>query len=313
MVSYVARRLGAGIILVLGSSLLVFLLMLVNSEHIARIIMGDEASDEAVAHKAAALGLDHPVIVQYWDWLGGTLKGDLGTSWLNGESVTYLLVNRIPVTLSVAVGTIVVSCAVSVVLGLIAAVRRGWVDRVLQAVSVLGLVFPGFWLALVLVSVVAIQWGLVPATGYTPMESSIGGWLSSLALPVFSLAFGAVSGLAQQVRSATIATLDRDFVRTLRSRGIPERTVLLRHVLRNAAPPTLTVLSLNFIGLMSGAVMIEQVFALPGIGSLAVEATTKGDIPIVMGAVIISVLIVVVVNVLTDLLNGWLNPKVRLS
>ncbi|THA31669.1 ABC transporter permease [Streptomyces sp. A1277] len=313
MVSYVARRLGAGIILVLGSSLVVFLLMLVNSEHIARIIMGDEASDQAVAHKAASLGLDKPVLVQYWDWLGGTLKGDLGTSWLNGESVTYLLVNRIPVTLSVAVGTIVVSCAVSVVLGLIAAVRRGWVDRALQAVSVLGLVFPGFWLALVLVSVVAIQWGLVPATGYTPMETSVGGWFSSLALPVFSLAFGAVSGLAQQVRSATIATLDRDFVRTLRSRGTAERTVLLRHVLRNAAPPTLTVLSLNFIGLMSGAVMIEQVFALPGIGSLAVEATTKGDIPIVMGAVIISVLIVVVVNVLTDLLNGWLNPKVRLS
>jgi len=313
MIAYVGRRLGAGALLVLGASLVVFVLMLANGEHIARIIMGDEASDELIARKAGELGLDQPVIVQYFHWLGDAVRGDLGASWFNGESVTYLLVNRIPVTLSIAVGTIVLSCLVSLAFGLLAAIYRGWIDRALQVVSVVGLVFPGFWLALVLVTVVAIEWGLVPATGYIPFGNSPDGWVRSLALPVFSLALGAISGLAQQVRSATIATLDQDFVRTLRSRGLSERTVVLKHVLRNAAPPTMTVLSLNFINLMSGAVMIEQVFALPGIGSLAVDATTKGDIPIVMGAVIVSVLIVVIVNVLTDLLNGWLNPKVRLS
>lgn len=313
MLSYVGRRLLTGALLVLGSSLVVFTLMLANGEHIARIILGDEASDEAVALRASELGLDQPLLLQYGSWLSGAVRGDLGTSWFNGESVTYLLLNRIPVTLSIAVGTIIASVLVSLVVGLLAAIHRGWVDRVLQVLSVVGLVFPGFWLALVLISLLSIQWGLLPATGYLPLSDGVGQWARSLALPVFSLALGAVSGLSQQIRSATIATLEKDFVRTLRSRGLSERSVVLRHVLRNAAPPTLTVLSLNFIALMSGAVMIEQVFALPGIGSLAVSATTRGDIPIVMGAVIVSVLIVVVVNVLTDLINGWLNPKVRLG
>lgn len=313
MLLYTARRAAAGALLVLGSSLVVFALMLTNSEHIARNILGDEASVELLEQRTAELGLDQPLIVQYAQWLSSAVRGDLGTSWFGGESVTYLLINRIPVTMSLAVGTIIASVLASLALGLLAAIYRGWLDRSLQILSVVGLVFPGFWLALVLVSVVAIQWDLVPATGYVPFTRSPGGWVLSLALPIFSLALGAISGLAQQIRSATIATLEKDFVRTLRSRGLSRRSVLFKHVLRNAAPPTMTVLSLNFIALMSGAVMIEQVFALPGIGSLAVTATSRGDIPIVMGAVIISVLIVVTVNILTDLLNGWLNPKVRLG
>lgn len=287
--------------------------MLANSENVARNILGDEASLQQLAAKKVELGLDNPLLFQYGQWLFNAVQGDLGKSWFNAESVGYLLLNRIPVTLSIAVGTVVASTLVSLIMGVAAAVYRGWLDRVLQIISVVGLVFPGFWLALVMIVKVSIEWGLVPATGYITFAQSPFGWMQSLLLPVFSLAIGAVAGLSQQVRSATIGVLEMDFVRTLRSRGLSETSVLFRHVLRNAAPPTLTVLSLNFIGLMSGAVMIEQVFALPGLGSIAVEATGVGDIPIVVGAVVISVVIVVIVNLVIDLINGWLNPKVRLS
>lgn len=313
MIHYVARRLGAGVLLVIAASFVVYLLMLVNSAHIAQILLGPDATPDLVARKSAELGLDQPGIVQYWNWLAHAVRGDLGNSWSDGESVGFLILNRIPVTLSLALGTIVVSVAVSLVIGIAAGVRRGVLDRIVQVISVGGLVFPGFWLALVLVVFIAINLGILPATGYIPFSQDPAGWFLSLVLPVFSLALGAVAGLSQQIRSATIATLEKDYVRTLRSRGLPEWLVLLRHVLRNAAPPTLTIVSLNFIGLMSGAVMIEQIFALPGIGSLAVTSTTSGDIPVVMGTVIIAVIIVVLVNIAVDLVNGWLNPKVRLS
>lgn len=313
MISYISRRIGAGLVLIACASFIVFALMLANSENVARNILGDEASLEQLAAKKVELGLNNPLLLQYGQWLLNAVQGDFGKSWFNAESVGYLLVNRVPVTLSIAVGTVVASTLVSLVMGVAAAVYRGWLDRVIQIVSVVGLVFPGFWLALVLVAKLSIEWNLIPATGYIAFGESPFGWMQSLLLPVFSLAFGAVAGLSQQVRSATIAVLEMDFVRTLRSRGLSETSVLFRHVLRNAAPPTLTVLSLNFIGLMSGAVMIEQVFALPGLGSIAVEATGVGDIPIVVGAVVISVVIVVIVNLVIDLINGWLNPKVRLS
>lgn len=313
MISYIGRRIGAGLVLIACASFIVFALMLANSSHVARNILGDQASLEQLAAKQAELGLNDPLVLQFLRWLGNAVQGDLGQSWFNAESVSYLLLNRIPVTLSIAIGTVIVSTLISLLLGVAAALYRGWLDRVIQIVSVVGLVFPGFWLALVMVVKLSVEWQLLPATGYVPFGESAFGWFQSLTLPVTAMAIGAVAGLSQQVRSATIAVLEMDYVRTLRSRGLSESSVLFRHVLRNAAPPTLTVLSLNFIGLMSGAVMIERVFALPGLGSIAVEATGTGDIPIVVGAVVISVVIVVIVNLLIDLINGWLNPKVRLS
>lgn len=313
MVLYIARRLGSGIVLVICASFIVFALMLANSSHIARNLLGDQATEAMVSAKQAELGLNDPVIVQFFHWLAGAVQGNLGNSWFNAESVSYLLLNRVPVTLSIAIGTVIISTLVSVGVGIAAALYRGWTDRALQIISIVGLVFPGFWLALVMISKISIEWQLVPATGYIPLGESFTGWFQSLALPVLSLTIGAVAGLSQQVRSATIATLEKDYVRTLRSRGLSEGSVLFKHVLRNAAPPTLTVVSLNFIALMSGAVMIERVFALPGLGSIAVDATGVGDIPIVLGAVVISVIIVVTVNLLIDLFNGWLNPKVRLT
>jgi peptide/nickel transport system permease protein len=178
---------------------------------------------------------------------------------------------------------------------------------------VVGVALPNFWVALVLVLAFAITLNWLPATGFVPLSLSPIGWLSTIILPVIALSIGGVASTASQIRNAVIEALDKDFVRTLRSRGLSSRRVLLKHALRNAAPPALTVLSLQFIGMMNGAVVIELVFGINGLGSLAVESTITSDVPMVMGVMVTYGLIVLVVYFLLDVANGWLNPKARLQ
>jgi peptide/nickel transport system permease protein len=198
-------------------------------------------------------------------------------------------------------------------IGVAAAVKRGWVDRVVQVGAIIGDSVPGFVIGVVLVTILAIQLGLFPATSTISPESGPDAWVYSMSLPVIALLINGVTGGAQQIRSAVIKQLERDYVRTLRSRGIGEREILFKHVLRSAAPAGLTVLSLQLIGMLGGVVIIEQIFALPGMGPLAVAATGQSDLPVVMGVVMYTVVVVIVVNLLVDILNGWLNPKVRVS
>ena len=294
-------------------STLAFLLMSATGGDAARNILGVTATTAQVQAKAHELGLDQPVLVRYGAWLSSALHGDLGVSWFSNQPVTTLLGARLPVTLSLVVAATVVTAIVSVALGMTAAIRRGWLDRFLQVFAVIGFALPNFWVALLLVTTFAITLRLLPATGFVAFSDSPGMWLAGLVLPVAALALGTIASTAQQVRGATIDVLRQDFVRTLHSRGISTVSLLLRHVLRNAAPPALTVLSLQFVGLLSGAIIIEKIFALPGIGSMAVLATTQGDLPSVLGVVVVTVVIVVIVNLVIDLLNGWLNPKARVS
>jgi peptide/nickel transport system permease protein len=184
-------------------------------------------------------------------------------------------------------------------------------DRVLQFISVLGTAVPAFIIAIALVFTFAIYWRLFPATGYVSPNVSPSGWLASISLPVLALLIGAVAGAAAQFRTAVLDQLGRDYVRTLRARGIPEREIIFRHVLRNAAPPGLTVLSLTVFGLLGGAVFIEQVFALPGMGQMAFTSAQISDVPLVMGTVLVTVVIVLVVNFAGDLAITLLNPKAR--
>jgi peptide/nickel transport system permease protein len=187
------------------------------------------------------------------------------------------------------------------------------VDRVVQVGAIIGDSVPGFVIGVILVTLLAIQLGLFPATSTISPDSGPDAWVYSMALPVIALLINGVTGGAQQIRSAVIKQLERDYVRTLRSRGISEREILFKHVLRSAAPAGLTVLSLQLIGMLGGVVIIEQIFALPGMGPLAVAATGQSDLPVVMGVVMYTVVVVIVVNLLVDILNGWLNPKVRAS
>ncbi|GAA4697476.1 ABC transporter permease [Phytohabitans rumicis] len=313
MIAFLVRRIVAGIILVFVIATVTFGLMSLTGQDPARAITGQTASPEQVSQKAAELGLDRSLPVRYVDWLSHAVRGDLGSSWFTNEPVTSALSNKLPVTLSIVLAGLLLSAVLSVVLGVAAAVRGGWLDRAVQGLAILGFAVPSFLVALLLALVVAVKLGWLPATGYVPLEQSPGEWLRSITLPAVALAVGAIAATAQQVRGSMVDVLRMDYIRTLRSRGVSERSLLFRHALRNAAPPALTVLSLQFIGLLSGAVVVEKVFGLAGIGSEANSAASQGDVPMVMGVVVVMVLMVVLVNLLIDIAYGWLNPKVRVS
>jgi peptide/nickel transport system permease protein len=290
-----------------------FAMLYANPTAIARNVLGVKATDAAVRAEAVRLGLDRPLLDQYRHWLTGLFHGDLGQSFFSGQPVAEALGIRVPVTLALMLLTLFCTVVLSVLIGVAAAVHGGRLDRLLQLLAVLGAAVPSFIVAIGLVFAFAIAIRVFPATGYVSPDRSLGGWASSITLPVLAILVGSVASAAAQFRGAVKDVLERDFVRTLRARGMPERAVVYRHVLRNAAGPGLTVLSLGTIALLGGVVIIEQVFALPGIGVLATETATQGDIPMVMGCVTVAVVLVSVVNLVTDLLTAALNPKARTS
>ncbi len=314
MLVYLLRRAAIGILVFFSVTAgCFFLLGLRGGAGVARQILGPNATDSEVQAKMTQLGLDRPLVVQYLDWVTNLLHGDLGKSFLSTQDVTAIMSTRVPVTLSLIAVTTTITVVFAVLLGVLAATRGGALDRVVQLVSVAVVAVPSYWLALVLVIVFSLTFGLFPATGFVPISTSFTGWLSSIFLPSFAIALGATFGLAIWIRSSIIDIQRRDFVRTLRSRGISERAIMYRHVLRNAAAPSVQMLGLMMIGLLGGAIIIERVFALPGIGMMALGAGQAGDVPVVLGAVAFLVVVVVVINLVVDVVLGFLNPKARVS
>ncbi|MEZ0448321.1 ABC transporter permease [Cellulomonas sp. ICMP 17802] len=313
MLMFFLRRLLAGVVLVIVAASVIFGLMSLSDNAVARAIAGQTASPEQVAQKATELGLDQPFLTRYLDWLSGLLHGDLGSSWYSGQPVTTIISTKLPVTLSILLLGLLVAAVLAVLIGVAAAVRGGWLDRAVQALAILGFAVPAFLVALVLSVLFAVQLKIFPAVGFVPFAESPSGWLMSVTLPAIALAIGATAATAQQVRGSMIDVLGADYVRTLRSRGLSERSLLFRHALRNAVPPALTVLGLQFIGLVGGAVVVEKVFGLYGIGTEVFSASTSQDQPVVLGITVVMVIIIVVVNLLMDVSYGLLNPKVRVS
>ncbi|MEN2739540.1 ABC transporter permease [Microbacterium sp. X-17] len=313
MLAFITRRILSGIVLVVAISVIAFLLLYAGGGDIARRLLGEDASAQTVAQKAHELGLDRPLIAQFGSWVSGVLHGDFGTSWFTSQPVDDAIVSRLAVTLSLVFGATILIAIVSVVLGVLAATRGGWIDGVVQVVSLVGTAIPGFLIALGLVVVFAINLHWFAPTGYVQFADSPQGWISSVTLPIIALSLGGIAGVTQQIRGSMLDSLRQDYVRTLKSRGLSTRSVVLKHVLRNAAGPALAVLGVHFVGLLGGAVIIEQIFAIPGVGQVAVTATSQGDIPLVMGLVIATAILVVLLNLVVDLAQGWLNPKVRLS
>jgi peptide/nickel transport system permease protein len=311
MIYFLTKRIASSIVLIFAVSFVGFILLGLASGDTAQNMLGQNATQQQIDAKNVELGLDQPLLVRYGRWLSAAVHGDLGRSWFTSENVVQSLATRLPVTLSLVIGVMIVASIVSFALGSLAAIRRGGVDRFVQMFSILGYGLPGFLVALFLVTVFAVQLGWFPATGYITPQRSVPGWLLSIALPVAALSITTIAGVTQQVRSEVAETLERDYVRTLRSRGLPERIVIVKHVLRNAAAPALTVLALQFVGLLGGSVVVESIFALPGLGTMAVRYTERGDIPVVMGLIVLTVAIVVIVNLIVDLAIGWLNPKSR--
>jgi peptide/nickel transport system permease protein len=310
---YVAKRLGAGFAVFLSVTALTYALFHARGgDALARHFLPVNASHAQVHRTAESLGLLRPLAVQYVDWLSDLLRGSLGYSFDSDQSVLGILSNRLPVTLSLVIVSLLITVAIGVPLGILAATRGGVLDRGLQVLTVVVQAIPGYWLALILAIVFGLVLRLVPATGYVPITESFGGWLSTVILPSLAIALGSVAFVAAQIRGTMLEVLQHDYIRSLRSRGISRRSIVLKHALRNAAPPMLTVLSLQVISLLGGAVIVERIFALPGLGSIAVSAGQQGDAPVVLGTVMYMVIVVVLVNLATDILNGFLNPKVRI-
>lgn len=313
MLQFIARRLVAGLVLVVTVSVATFLVMYVNADRVVRTLVGENASEEQVAARAQELGLDRPLLTQLVDWLLNAARGDLGTSYFTSEPVVLAVVNRIPVTLSLLVCSLVVLTILSAVIGVFAGVRQGGViDRVIQIVSEIFSSIPKFWLALMLVLLFAIQMRVFPATGYVPLADGFPAWAWSILLPTIAIVLGELRVISM-VRGSVADELRKDYVRTLRARGLSEVEILFVHVLRNASGPWLSLMSMKVVALIGGVVVIEQVFALPGIGSLATTAATGGDVPVLLGVVVFIAAMITVVYIVFDILTAWLNPKVRLS
>ncbi|UZX03120.1 ABC transporter permease [Arthrobacter sp. CDRTa11] len=313
MTFFLLRRFLSAAVLLVAVSFLAYVLLFPTAGDISRNILGENATEEQVALKNQELGLDQPLPIQYLAWFTKAVSGDLGVSYFSSQPVWDTLMIRLPVTLSLVIVVTLLTGILAFAAGIYAAVRKGWVDRTLQILATFGDALPSFIVALFLVTYFAIQLKMFPATGYIPLTESPAGWVRTITLPVIALAICGVAGVAQQVRSATLGVLRNDYIRTARSRGLSERRIILTNVLRNASTNGLTSLAVQVVGILGGAVVIEAVFALPGLGSLAVEATSRTDLPLIIGVILAVVLIVVAVNLIVDILVAWLNPKVRLS
>lgn len=311
MFTYIVRRLVAGLVLAVLVTFITFLLLSTSFEDVARTILGPSATPETVAGLMASEGWDRPVILQYGDWLVHAVQGDFGTSVYTSLPVTPSVLQRLVVTLSIIVPALILTVIIATVLGVWSASRGGAVDRLSQVISMIGYIIPGLLLAIALVYILAVQLKWLPATGFTPFAEDPAAWVRSITIPVIVLTIGGIANMTAQVRGRMIDELRQDYVRTLRTRGVSTRAIVFKHALRNAGSPALTVMSLEFIQMFGGALIIENVFALPGYGSYAFNASLQGDIPVILGITAFGVLLVTVVNLITDLANGWLNPKAR--
>lgn len=313
MLKFALRRLGTGVLLLVTVCTLAYFLLYLGAGNIARNILGVTATKADVLRFNQTHGLDKSFVESYWSWLTKAIVGDFGLPWSFTDPVTNLIQMRLGVTLTLVVASLTIAAIVSLTLGVVAAIRGGWVDRLVQVLGLVGFAIPNFLIAFILVILFAVQNPIFNAVGWTPPERDFNEFLKSAVLPIGAIAFTGLASLTQQIRSAVKDTLQNDYVRTLRTCGLSFRRVVLKHVLRNAAGPALSILGLQFVGMLGGIVILEQIFAIPGLGSLSVQATSLRDIPAVMGVVTTMAVIVILVNFAIDLISAALNPKVRLA
>lgn len=312
MLRLIVQRLVALVPLLFVVSVLTFSFTSLLPSDPVDLILGDTGTREQHEMLRERLGLNKPVVVRYVEWLGKAVQGDLGTSFFNSVSVTSAVMQRLPVTLSLAAVSAVIAIVVGVSAGIAAALRpRSWVDRLATLGATFGQAVPNFWFGLILVAIFAVNLRWFPATGFTPVSASPLDWLRSVILPSIALGTSASAAIARQVRSAMVGVLQQDYIRAARAQGLSTRRVIFRHALTNAMVPVVAVLSFQITVLLGGALIVEQVFAINGLGTLAIGAVRQQDIPMIQGLVLVMVALVVVVQLATDVIYGLLNPKAR--
>ena len=309
---YIVRRLLATVLVLWLVTLISFSIMSMVPGDPAVVMAGVGASADQVQKIREQFGLDAPFLVRLGRWYGGLLRGDLGQSILLGRSVARAIGERIQATLSLAALAFALTAALGVALGVVAAVRQNtWVDRAIMTVAVVGVSVPSFWLGLLLIILFAVVLNWLPAGGYVPFGEAPGAWFRALALPATSLALLQVGLVARITRSTVAETLRQDYVRTARAKGLPGWLVVVRHAFANVTIPVMTVLGISVSLLLSGSVVVETVFSIPGLGRLMATAILARDYPVIQGGLLATALVFVVVNLAVDVLYAWLDPRIR--
>ncbi|SMF52155.1 peptide/nickel transport system permease protein [Tistlia consotensis] len=314
MLRLVVQRLLALVPLLFIVSVLTFSLTSLLPDDPADLIIGQWGTEQQFEMVRERLGLNEPLVPRYVHWLERALHGDLGTSFFNSVEVSDAVMQRLPVTLSLTAVSALIALLVGLAAGIAAALRpRSWTDRLATFGATIGQAIPNFWFGILLVAVFAVTLRWFPATGFTPLSSSPWEWLRSVTLPAIALGLASSAAIARQVRSAMVGVLQQDYIRAARAQGLSRRRVIFKHALTNALVPVVAVLSFQITVLLGGALIVEQVFAINGLGTLAITAVRRQDIPMIQGLVLVMVVLVVIVQLATDVVYGFLNPKARPS
>jgi peptide/nickel transport system permease protein len=312
MYAYAARRILSTIPVMAVVALFVFSLLYIAPGDPAAIIAGDQATPADVDRIRASLGLDRPFIVRFGEWVWHILNGDLGQSIFTNLPVSHMIAQRIEPTLSLMVLTLILSIAIAVPAGVLAAWKHGtWIDRLVMIMAVAGFSVPVFVVGFLLAYTFALQLDVLPVQGYTPIADGIGPWLRHLVLPAVTLGSAFIALIARITRATMLEVLNQDYVRTAKSKGVDQRSILFVHALKNAAVPIVTVIGLGVAGLIGGAVVTESVFAIPGVGRLVVDAILRRDYPVIQGVVLLFSFVYVLVNLGVDLLYTVFDPRIR--
>lgn len=312
MLKLLVRRLLSALAVLFVVSFITFVVLLCIPGDAAQLVLGVDATPEKIAALREAMGLNEPWYIQYLDWIGGVLRGDWGTSYVYGENVWTLLCQRLPVTFSVALLSMLIAVVLSAALGILAALKKDSpLDILARTVMQLGGALPSFWLAMLFMLFFASYLGWFPITGYTPMSEGFGACLRSIALPSVVLAIGELGILIRIVRSSMLTALDQDFMLSARVKGLPPRAAIVRYALRSAVIAPITISGMQLAKLLGGTVIVETIFALPGIGRLMLTAVEQRDITLLQGIVLFITSMVVLVSLVTDLIVMAVNPAIR--
>ncbi|MBP6851244.1 MAG: ABC transporter permease [Rhodoferax sp.] len=314
MLSYILRRLLGVIPVMVVVGIFVFSLLHLAPGDPAAIIAGDTATQADIARIRTSLGLDRPLLEQFSTWGWATIQGDLGVSMFSNIPVTELMAQRMGPTVSLAFTTMLVAVVIAITLGVLAAWKAGsLLDRAVMGLAVTGFSVPVFVVGYIMVYFIALKWRLLPVQGYMPMSEGFWPWLRHLILPSFALGLGYVALIARITRGSMLEVLSEDYIRTAAAKGVSTVPMLLRHALKNAAVPIITVIGIGVALLISGVVITESVFNIPGIGRLVVDAISRRDYPIIQGVMVVFAAVYVLINLVIDIAYSFIDPRIRYS
>jgi peptide/nickel transport system permease protein len=316
MTSFIISRLIQAFVVLILVSIIVFLALRLLPGDPILLLVSEESSQEMTEQQIADLrhinGLDKPLMVQYFDWIGGVLHGELGRSIISHVSVSYELRKRIPVTMYLGLLAFILGIVIGIPAGVICAIKRNsWLDTLITVLANIGITIPVFWLGIMLMYLFGLYLHWLPIAGFvSPFEDF---WLSTrqIIMPIICLALGPIAGNVRQTRSCMLEVLHEDYVRTAWSKGLTERAVIIKHTLKNALIPVITLSGMGLAGILGGAVLIEAVFIIPGMGLLTVNSITTQDYPFVQGVTLVLAVVVLLVNLLVDISYSWLDPRIR--